>query len=175
MYIDKETGDYPLNISQIQERHPLTMMAHNLMRYALVERSEPPEHNADTHKPVEIEPVEIDGVWRQQWSVVPLSAEELQAVAAAKAKAEQEARDAARVRVTKRQALLALYDLKSIREEAILAAINSIEDEHARYRTLVDWQGAATIENDSPTVLLLAAALNITADLPTLFDYAEAL
>lgn len=175
MYIDKETGDYPLNISQIQERHPLTMMAHNLMRYALVERSEPPEHNADTHKPVEIEPVEIDGVWRQQWSVVPLSAEELQAVAATKAKAEQEARDAARVRVTKRQALLALYDLKSIREEAILAAINSIEDEHARYRTLVDWQGAATIENDSPTVLLLADALNITADLPALFEYAEAM
>jgi len=175
MYIDKETGDYPLNISQIQERHPLTMMAHNLMRYALVERSEPPEHNADTHKPVEIDPIEIDGVWRQQWSVVPLTAEELQAVADAKARAEQEARDAARVRVTKRQALLALYDLKSIREDAILAAINAIEDEHARYRTLVDWQGAATIENDSPTVLLLAGALNITADLPTLFDYAEAL
>ena len=175
MYIDKETGDYPLNIPQIQERHPLTMMAHNLTRYALVERSEPPEHNTDTHKPVEIEPVEVDGVWRQQWSVVPLSAEELQAVAAAKAKAEQEARDAARVRVTKRQALLALYDLKSIREDAILAAINSIEDEHDRYRTLVDWQGAATIESDSPTVLLLAGALNITADLPTLFDYAEAL
>ena len=96
-------------------------------------------------------------------------------MAAAKAKAEQEARDAARVRVTKRQALLALYDLKSIREEAILAAINSIEDEHARYRTLVDWQGAATIENDSPTVLLLADALNITADLPALFEYAEAM
>jgi hypothetical protein len=175
MYIDKETGDYPLNISQIQERHPLTMMAHNLMRYALVEPSDTPAYDADTQKPVEVEPAEIDGVWRQQWSVVPLSAEELQAVAAAKAKAEQEARDAARVRVTKRQALLALYDLKSIREDAILAAINSIEDEHDRYRTLVDWQGAATIENDSPTVLLLAAALNITADLPTLFDYAEAL
>ena len=128
MYIDKETGDYPLNISQIQERHPLTMMAHNLMRYALVEPSDTPAYDADTQKPVEVEPAEIDGVWRQQWSVVPLSAEELQAVAAAKAKAEQEARDAARVRVTKRQALLALYDLKSIREDAILAAINSIED-----------------------------------------------
>lgn len=175
MYLNKETGDYPLSIADIYAANPRTIAAEYLECYALVERSEPPEHNADTHKPVEIEPVEIDGVWRQQWSVLPLSAEELQAVAAAKAKAEQEARDAARVRVTKRQALLALYDLKSIREEAILAAINSIEDEHDRYRTLVDWQGAATIESDSPTVLLLAGALNITADLPTLFDYAEAL
>lgn len=175
MYINIETGDYPLSVAEIQELHPLTMMAHHLECYAPVEPADTPAHDADTHKPIEIEPVQVDGVWRQQWSVVPLSAEELQAVAAAKAKAEQEARDAARVRVTKRQALLALYDLKSIREDAILAAINSIEDEHARYRTLVDWQGAATIENDSPTVLLLAEALNITADLPGLFDYAEAL
>ena len=175
MYINTETGQYPLSVAQIQELHPMTMMAQHLECYAPVEPSDTPPHDAETHKPVEIEPVEIDGVWRQQWSVVPLSADELQAVAAAKAKAEQEARDAARVRVTKRQALLALFDLKGIKEDAILAAINAIEEEHARYRTLVDWQGAATIENDSPTVLLLAAALNITADLPTLFDYAEAL
>ncbi|KAF1054976.1 MAG: hypothetical protein GAK34_00661 [Delftia tsuruhatensis] len=175
MYINTETGQYPLSVAQIQELHPLTMMAHHLECYAPVEPSDTPTHDADTQKPVEVEPVQVDGVWRQQWAVVPLSAEELQAVAAAKAKAEQEARDAARVRVTKRQALLALYDLKSIREDAILAAINAIEDEHARYRTLVDWQGAATIENDSPTVLLLAGALNITADLPALFEYAEAM
>jgi hypothetical protein len=175
MYINIETGQYPLSVAQIQELHPMTMMAQHLECYAFVEPSDTPAYNADTQKPVEIEPAEIEGVWRQQWVVVPLSAVELQAVAAAKAQAEQEARDAARVRVTKRQALLALYDLKSIREDAILAAINVIEDEHARYRTLVDWQGAATIENDSPTVLLLADALNITADLPALFEYAEAM
>lgn len=175
MYINIETGQYPLSVAQIQDLHPLTMMAHHLECYAPVEPTGTPSYDADTQKPVEIEPVEADGMWRQQWSVVPLSAEELQAVAAAKAKAEQEDRDAARVRVTKRQALLALYDLKSIREDAILAAINSIEDEHARYRTLVDWQGAATIENDSPTVLLLAAALDIASDLPELFDYAKEL
>ena len=175
MYINIETGDYPLSVAEIQGLHPLTMMPQHLECYAPVEPTDTPAHDTDTHKPVEVEPVQVDGVWRQQWSVVPLSAEELQAVADAKAKAEQEARDTARVRVTKRQALLALYDLKSIREDAILAAINAIEDEHARYRTLVDWQGAATIENDSPTVLLLAGALNITADLPALFEYAEAM
>ncbi|TDF26240.1 hypothetical protein EZI45_19155 [Delftia tsuruhatensis] len=175
MYFDKETNEEPLSVKEIQERHPLTMMPQHLERYEFIEPAATPSYNPETQKPISAKSAIVDGVRRQQWSVVPLSAEELQAVAAAKAKAEQEARDAARVRVTKRQALLALYDLKSIREEAILAAINSIEDEHARYRTLVDWQGAATIENDSPTVLLLAAALNITADLPTLFDYAEAL
>ena len=173
--IDKETGEYPLSVSEIWRRHPNTMMAHHLERYAIIEPAEMPTYDAATEKLIEIEPIEVDGVWRQQWSVVPLSAEELQAVADAKAKAEQEARDTARVRVTKRQALLALYDLKSIREDAILSAINVIEDEHVRYRTLVDWQGAATIENDSPTVLLLAGALNITADLPALFEYAEAM
>jgi hypothetical protein len=174
MYLNKETGEYPLNISQIQERHPLTMMAHNLECYALVEPSDMPAHNADTHKPVEIEPVEIDDVWRQQWSVVPLSAEELQAVAAAKARSEQEARDAARVRVTKRQALLALFDLKGIKEDAILAAIDAIPDHDARYRALVDWR-AESIENDSQTVLQLADALGISADLPGLFAYAKTL
>ncbi|WP_288896592.1 hypothetical protein [uncultured Delftia sp.] len=178
MYIHIETSEYPLSILDIQGRHPNTIFGTPFIPpegYALVEPTDTPTYEADTQKPVEGEPIEIDGVWRQQWSVVPLSAEELRAAADAKAKAEQEARDAARVRVTKRQALLALFDLKGIKEDAILAAINAIEEEHARYRTLVDWQGAATIENDSPTVLLLADALNITADLPTLFDYAEAL
>ena len=178
MYIHIETSEYPLSILDIQGRHPNTIFGTPFIPpegYALVEPTDTPTYEADTQKPVEGEPIEIDGVWRQQWSVVPLSAEELRAAADAKAKAEQEARDAARVRVTKRQALLALFDLKGIKEDAILAAINAIEEEHARYRTLVDWQGAAPIENDSPTVLLLADALNITADLPTLFDYAEAL
>lgn len=173
MYINIETGQYPLSVAQIRELHPRTMAAHHLECYALVEPSDTPAYDADTHKPAEIEPVEIDGVWRQQWSAMQLSAEELQTVAANKARAEQEARDAARIRVTKRQALLALYDLKSIREDAILAAINAIPDEHMRYRTLVDWQGASMIESDSSTVLLLADALNIRADLPSLFDYAQ--
>lgn len=179
MYIDKETQEFGLTALEIMQRHPDTIFPTApfvpLDKYAAVEESNRPVIDGDTQKLVETVPVEVDGVWRQQWSVVPLTAEELQAVADAKARAEQEARDAARVRVTKRQALLALFDLKGIKENAILAAIDAIPDEHARYRTLVDWQGAATIESDSPTVLLLAAALNITADLPTLFDYAEAL
>jgi hypothetical protein len=175
MYINIETGNYPLSVVQIQELHPLTLMAQYLECYALVEPTDTPAYDPDTQKPVEAEPIEIKGVWHQQWSVVPLTSEELQAVAEAKTKAEQEARDAARVSVTKRQALLALFDLKGIKEDAILTAIDAMPDEHARYRTLVDWQGAATIESDSPTVLLLAEALSIKADLLALFKYAEAI
>ncbi|WP_312452270.1 hypothetical protein [Comamonas sp.] len=38
----------------------------------------------------------------------------------------------------------------------------------------MDWQGSAAIESDSPTVLLLAAGLNLTkADLVELFGYAQ--
>jgi hypothetical protein len=174
-YIDKETQTYPLSEADIQERHPRVLMAHCLEQYAPVQPAPIPEHDSETHKPVQIEPRVVEGVWHQQWEIVPLSETELADVARARALAEKEALEAARTRVTKRQALLALYDLKEIREDAILAAINAIENEHARYRTLVDWQGAATVESDSPTVLLLAGALNITADLPALFAYAEAM
>lgn len=77
MYLNKETGEYPLSIADIYAAHPRTIAAEHLECYAFVESSEVPEHNADTHKPVEIEPIEVDSVWRQQWSVVPLSADEL--------------------------------------------------------------------------------------------------
>lgn len=174
MYFDKETNDEPLSVMEIQRRHPLTMMPQHLERYEFIEPAATPSYNPETQKPVSTKSAIVDGVRRQQWSVVPLSAEELQAVAATKARSEQEARDAARVRVTKRQALLALFDLKGIKEDAILAAIDAIPDHDARYRALVDWR-AESIVNDSQTVLQLADALGISADLPGLFAYAKTL
>jgi len=174
MYFDKETNEEPLSVMEIQGRHPLTMMPQHLERYEFIEPAATPPYNPETQKPVSTKSAIVDGVRRQKWSVVPLSAEELQAVAAAKARTEQEARDAARVRVTKRQALLALFDLKGIKEDAILAAIDAIPDHDARYRALVDWR-AESIENDSQTVLQLADALGISADLPGLFAYAKTL
>lgn len=174
MYFDKETNEEPLSVMEIQGRHPLTMMPQHLERYEFIEPAATPSYNPETQKTISTKSAIVDGVRRQQWSVVPLSAEELQAVAATKARSEQEARDAARVRVTKRQALLALFDLKGIKEDAILAAIDAIPDHDARYRALVDWR-AESIENDSQTVLQLADALGISADLPGLFAYAKTL
>lgn len=172
MRIDKETGDYPLSVPEIQARHPLTFMAEYLERYAVVQTSEKPAHDPKTHKVVGSNPLETDGVYTQQWRVVPLNALELADIAQAKARAEQEARDAARIRVTKRQVLIALFDLADIREDAILAAINAIEDDAQRYRALIDWTGAATVESDSATVERLANALGVKERLPELFAYA---
>lgn len=172
MRIDKETGDYPLSVPEIQARHPLTFMAEYLERYAVVQPSEKPAHDPETHKVVDSDPLETDGVYTQQWLVVPLNALELADIAQAKARAEQEARDAARIRVTKRQVLIALFDLADIREDAILAAINAIEDDAQRYRALIDWTGAATVESDSATVERLANALGVKERLPELFAYA---
>jgi len=121
MYINTETGQYPLSVAQIQELHPLTMMAHHLECYAPVEPADTPAHDADTHKPVEIEPVEIEGVWRQQWSVVPLSEEELAEL--------QRLRDEAAAALipkscTRRQGRLALLAFGMLDEaEAAIAAI----------------------------------------------------
>lgn len=142
MYIDKETGDYPLNISQIQERHPLTMMAHNLMRYALVELSQAPEHNADTHKPVEIKPIEIEGVWRQQWSIVPLNAIEL-----AERERQREAEAAALIpkSCTRRQGQLALltHGVLDDAEAAIAAITDPVQKREAQIEYEADtWERA---------------------------------
>jgi len=178
MYIDKETGDYPLSPADIISRH-----AHNMSfpvpfeapeRYELVASAEPPAFVQATHKAVELAPLVTEDGYLQQWEVVSLSADELAQLEADRLAAEQAARDAARVTVTKRQALLALFDMKGIKNEDIEAQINLIPDEFDRYRALVDWQGSAAIESDSPTVLLLAAGLNLTeADLVELFGYAQ--
>lgn len=180
MYIDKETGDYPLSPADIIGRH-----AHNMSfpvpfeapeQYALVAQSDQPAFDATTHKAVELAPLEGEQGYLQQWEVVPLDDSELAQLEAERLAAEQAARDAARVTVTKRQALLALFDLRGIKNEDIEAQISLIPDEVDRYRALVDWQGSAAIESDSPTVLALAAGLNLTkADLFELFGYAETL
>lgn len=180
MYIDKETGEFGLSPADIIARH-----AHNMSfpvpfeapeRYALVIPAEPPAFVQDTHKLVELAPLETEDGYLQQWEVVPLDAEELAQLETERLAAEQAARDAARVTVTKRQALLALFDLKGIKNEDIEAQISLITDEVDRYRVLVDWQGSAAIESDSPTVLALAAGLGLSAsDLAQLFDYAQAL
>ncbi|UXC18567.1 hypothetical protein [Comamonas squillarum] len=180
MYFDKETREFGLSPADIIARH-----AHNMSfpvpfeapeRYVLITPADPPEIDPATHKAVPVEPLETEDGYLQQWEVVPLSEEELAQLEAERLAAEQAARDAARVTVTKRQALLALFDMKGIKNEDIEAQISMIPDEVNRYRALVDWQGSAAIESDSPTVLALAAGLNLTeADLFELFGYAETL
>ena len=135
-----------------------------------------PAHDASTHKVVQVKPTKVGGVLTQKWSVVPLAGDELAQIEAERLAAEQAAVEAARVVVTKRQALLALFDLKGVKDSDIDAQIELIPDETQRYRARVGWQGLASIESDSPTVLMLAAALSLSEqDLAALFSYAKAM
>ena len=180
MYLDKDTGDYPLEPIDIIQRHqhntsfPVPFEAPD--QYVLVTESERPAFDPATHKVVELAPVEAEGGYLQKWKVVKLTKAELEQIEAERLAAEQVAKDAALVIVTKRQALLAIFDLKGIRDDQIDALIGAIPDEDTRYRAKVDWAGSAAIESDSPTVLMLAAALELSeADLAALFEYAQAL
>lgn len=166
MYIDVETGEYPLSVVEIQERHPLTMMAHHLERYALVELTGTPSYDADTQKPVEIEPVEIDGVWRQQWSVVPLSAEEL-----AELQRQREESAAALIpkSCTRRQGQLALLT-HGVLDDAE-AAIAAITDPVQRREAQIEYE-ADTWERDNQFLQQLWAELGGT---PQSLDEAFAL
>lgn len=175
-YIDKETNDWPLSVDAIAQENPDWANPWLLPRYApITEAAATIEYDRLTQKLSHKSVLDvIDGVHVWGWEAVPLDAQELaemQAKEEARRQAQLEAMRLAR-RVTKRQALLALWDLCEIKESDILAVIDAVEDAGARYRMQVDWQGALHIEHDSPTVLLLAQALNITQRLGELFDYA---
>lgn len=156
MYIDKETGEYPLSLLQIQAKHPLTMMAHHLGCYALVELSDPPAYDADTHKPVEIDPIEVDGLWRQQWSVVPLNAIEL-----AERERQREAEAAALIpkSCTRRQGQLALLTHGVLDDAEV--AIAAITDPVQRREAQIEYE-ADTWERANPFLQQLWAQLGGT-------------
>lgn len=166
MYLDKETGEYPLSIADIYAAHPRTIAAEYLECYALVERSDAPEHNADTHKPVEIQPAEIDGVWRQQWSVVPLNAVEL-----AERERQREAEAAALIpkSCTRRQGQLALLT-HGVLDDAE-AAIAAITDPMQKREAQIEYE-ADTWERANPFLQQLWAQLGGT---PQSLDEAFAL
>ena len=142
MYINIETGQYPLSVAEIQELHPLTMMPQHLECYAPVEPTDTPAYEADTHKPVEIDPVEIEGVWRQQWSVVPLTEEEL-------AELQRQREEAAAALIpkscTRRQGQLALltHGVLDDAEAAIAAITDPVQQREAQIEYEADtWERA---------------------------------
>lgn len=183
MYYNTETGDFGLHEGDVRSHF---LQAGTAVTWAepfaprepfvAVIPAEKPVHNAATHKTVEIAPKDTPEGWLQQWKAVKLTKDELAQIEAERLAAEQAAKDAARITVTKRQALLALFDLKGIKGDQIDAMIGAIPDEDARYRAKVDWDGSAAIESDSPTMLMLAAGLELNeVDLELLFGYAQAL
>lgn len=183
MYYNTETGDFGLHEGDVRsyfEQAGVLVIwpepfAPRLPFFAVIE-VEKPAHNTATHKAVEIAPKDTPDGWLQQWKVVKLTQAELAQIEADHLAAEQAAKDAARITVTKRQVLLALFLRKGIKADQIDAVINAIPDETERYMARVDWDGAAAIESDSQTVLMLSQALGLTeAEMPDLFAFAQAL
>lgn len=76
---------------------------------------------------------------------------------------------------TPAQGLVALFALKSIKEENILAFIESIADPVKRYTAQVAYSRATEWNKQSATVKLIAEAFKLSdADLDALFVYAVA-
>lgn len=64
--------------------------------------------------------------------------------------------------VTPAQGLMALYTLKGITEDDILAAINSIEDAAQRYQALIAFKKATSWERESESMGAVAQLLALT-------------
>ena len=119
-----------------------------------------PAYDQATQTVEESTPVQIDGVWTQQWSVRDLTAEELKA----------------RVPtiVTTRQARLALLQAGLLSQ--IEAAIAGIEEAGQRQAVQIEWEYAAEANREHPWVQALATALGLTeAQLDDLFTLAATL
>lgn len=80
MYIHKETKRYPVTQGEIMGLHQDTMFPTPFIPpegYYFVNPTFP-EYDKNTHKAVEAEPIEADGVWTQVWDVVEMTDEEVQ-------------------------------------------------------------------------------------------------
>lgn len=76
---------------------------------------------------------------------------------------------------TPAQGLVALFALKQITEEDVLAAISQIPDPVAQYTARIGYQRATSWERGSPTMQAMAQLLQLSeADLDELFAYAAA-
>lgn len=198
-YIDNVTMEYPISLIDIQQKHPNVIMPQSMRNYSLVLNSDIPNYDHLRQKvqegtpviaPDELQPegavvehvpdVSEDGVepptppapyFIQVWEVVDLPKEEADANVAAW---EKEQAEASVIRITKRQALIALFVIKKIKDSDVLAAIDRIPDEDDRYMAKINWEGAVTIDNNSPFTSQIGDLLGLTEEeMNSMFRYAQ--
>ena len=82
---------YPIKLANLRQRFPNTSFSSNLQGADLsafgvvtVEPTERPVVNLTLQKVEEGDPALVDGVWKQVWNVIDLSAEELEEIEARK-------------------------------------------------------------------------------------------
>lgn len=79
-YIHEPTLTYPVKESQIRGQFPNTSFAKPFSPpedYVRVVPTEQPAHDAFLQTVVESQPIEVDGVWTQQWTVRAATADEM--------------------------------------------------------------------------------------------------
>lgn len=119
-----------------------------------------PDYDAATQAVTESSPVQVNGVWTQQWAVRDLTPAELKARVPTV--------------VTMRQARLALLQAGLLSQ--VEAAIAAIEDAAQRQAVQIEWEYAAEVDMTHPWVQALATALGLTAaQLDALFTQAAML
>ena len=165
-FIHIDTGEYPITESVLRARFPNTIFPKPFEPpegYAFVEFGTQPEHDASTHKLVEVAPVPDGGGLIQAWDVVALTPEEIEAARRAMVPAA----------VTMRQARLALLGaglLSSV--DAAIDSLPSPQKEVAR----IEWEYATEVQRSSGLVPMMGAALGLDdAALDALFIEAAAL
>lgn len=101
-YIHEETGEYPVSEDVLRARFPNMIFPKPFEPpdgYAVVPYGTLPEHDPATHRAVEVAPIRVDGAWQPQWQVVPLTQQEIDAMAAEAAQRRDAATQAARTAV----------------------------------------------------------------------------
>lgn len=152
-FINTQSGEYPISFAQLRAAHPLTMFpegfAESFGDYAPVHTTTRPVYDTATHKAAEGAPVLVAGQWQQAWSVVPLSAQEL----------DDARRALVPAKVTRRQARQALLIAGLL--DDVQPAINAIADPMQRGLAQIEWDDAQEFERHRPLLIQLATALGL--------------
>lgn len=154
-YINTTTNDYPITLADLRAAYPMTLFpsdfADAFEDYAPVQPTAAPQHDAATHKAVELPPVLMEGQWHQAWDVVSLTPEEIDA--ARRAMVPQSC--------TRRQGRLALLQAGLL--AAVETAIAAITDPVQRMSAQIEYE-ADTWERANAFLQAMWAQLGGTPD-----------
>lgn len=128
--------------------------------YSRIVETDQPDYNSVTQSIQESAPVQVDGVWNQQWEVIELFATQSERDAAIAADAEAKRLASIPTSVTMRQARLALHAAGLL--SGVNAAISAME-EPAKTAATIEWEYASAVERNAGLVPAMAAALGMTA------------
>lgn len=160
-------NQYPYPLDQLRRDYPNTSFPAQLGAALLAEYgvypvalTAQPAFDAATQCINELAPVQVDGVWTQQWTVRDLTPGELKARVPTV--------------VTMRQARLALLQVGLLNQ--VETAIAAVEDPVQRQAVQIEWEYAIEVDMTHPWVQHLATALSLTeAQLDDLFNLAATL